>query len=163
MISVLQLLEELNALDIRLTVDGENLHLDAPDNNLTRSRLPEIRRQKSAIIKALRRVRNHNEPHAGPDRLEQKNTPSSDAEPEDLIRWFLDEGQHLFPDRPCTIGRVPVRDPQRFKGNLLQEISLWPEAPRARSGDLENDLLWLRNNLPISTAKAGKETNENQN
>ena len=150
-----QLIEELSALGFRLTVEENTLLYDAPDNDLTRSWIPEIRRQKPAIIDALLKESDYDGSHVGTDRLEQETVPSWDDETVELIRWFQDEGQHQFPKGPCKIGRVPLQDPQRRRAILLEEISLGPDSWRAQSGDLISDLRWLRRKLPAVTSNSG--------
>ena len=72
-----------------------------------------------------------------------------DPETESLVRWFLDEGQHLLPSEPFRLTRnIRVTNPARFKEHLHFCISQGPEGFHYRNGYLKRDLRWLRKTLP---------------
>ena len=52
--SVVKLVEQLHACDIRPFLDGDNLKLDAPKGTVTDKQLADLRRQKSEIIDLLK-------------------------------------------------------------------------------------------------------------
>jgi len=68
-----------------------------------------------------------------------------DAETALLVRWFINEGQHLLPDEPFELySSTEVENIEKFRKWMLLDISQGPGGPRNINGVLKEDLIQLK-------------------
>ena len=133
--------DRLAAAGVTLTAEGDRLAYEGPESALTEELVAEIRRLKAGLMFAIEEERSgplSSDTGAGELERRYPNTAI-------LIRWFLEEGQHLVPNDPFQLTEhIEVTNPARFKKRLLYCISRGPEGFHYRRGLLARDLLWLR-------------------
>ncbi len=135
-----EIIEKARAAGLRFRLNGGSLRLRGPKT--AEPIVREIQKNKSAVIGALM---------AEADRL--------DGETADLVRWFVETGQHLIPDQPFQLTRwISITRPARFKEYLLFQISLGSEGRTWRHGHLKDNLLLLKEKLLPDQDQQPRET-----
>lgn len=154
-----QFLQELLQLDINITLCGEEISIDAPKGILTIELVTQIRDNKPAIVAAMRGANQISDRHNRPNRPYRPSGTSPEPRRRDtaaewdqktvaLVRWFIDEGQHLIPAEPFQLTKwITITKPDRFKEAMLFDISMGPDGLRSRIGSLQENLRRIKERL----------------
>jgi len=125
------LLQNARTAGLSIEVKGDLLRIRGPKRAASVAR--ELLKNKSAVLKVIGR---------------KETSACWSAESNELIDWFIDEGQYLIPDssfRLCPW--IEVTNPARFREYLLFSISLGPEFITNKNGKLREDLRMLNRKL----------------
>jgi len=89
---------------------------------------------------------------------ERSESAEWDQEIDALVKWFIDEGQHLIPVHPFQLTKwIRITKPDGFREALLFQISLGPAWITNRNGKLQEDLQILKTRLASqSNMEAGE-------
>jgi len=85
------------------------------------------------------------QPTGGTTLNESINFDTWDESSKPLIKWFLEEGQHLIPDEPFRLTSWQfISDPRLFKKAIFFGISVGPDKVGLRHGTFADDLKRLK-------------------
>ena len=164
MSAVKRLLEQLSSLNVDVILCGDKLKINAPKGILTPELIHRIRQSKSEILAAThahtniirsekdRHHRHHRHDASSPVIPEPLHAAQSQTgwppEAADLIRWFINEGQHLIPAEPFRLCPwIEITNPKRFGKYLRFTIGLGPDFVTNKNGKLTEDLRMLKGKL----------------
>ena len=148
----IELLEELQAQDVHITLIGRKLKINAPKGTLNPVLVERLRALKSDLLEELvhskdnykekdRHHRHHR--HSPSEEVGEKSL--WDPETSDLVQWFLEEGQHRIPTEPFQLTPWQrVVDPELFKESIHFGISMGPDKVGQWRGTFTADLRRLK-------------------
>jgi len=127
------LLCDAKAAGLTVEADGDVLRIRGPRNAESIAR--RLLENKGTVLEAIRTQ-------------QRPPIPCWAVEDDELVRWFLEKGQHLIPSDPFQLTKwLKITKPDRFKECLLFDISMGPDGARSRTGALQENLRFLKDQL----------------